>query len=220
MTAPTFFSRGLLILELLVSSSNLRAAPAPARDPLPVLLMAAGNWLDRGEAARTLSVILPPEGEPLILTNVLMDKTRSMSAHEEYCSGVLLLSNVWTYAPDNLSEEAFWKLHGVTNRPIQLNLPGDSGFYLLIENNRILPFIGRRGTIAPAAIWAVPNLPTITKRLPRRKANITDCGSIDYTADGIVLSGRLGGFGHRQTWQISAGGGTLRLRLFLSSEPD
>lgn len=208
-------SVALLALALLI---NAVAAPATSQS-LPVLLRGAGNWLNATTAVQTLPVMLAPEGQSMALKNSWKHGSETLLIDEELGSGLLFLSNVWTYASDGLSEEVFWSEHGLTNTPMRLVLPGESGYYLPIANNRVLPFVGRWGTLAPAAIWAWPKLPVKLNGTARGEADISNCKLASFENGAINLSGRLGGTS-RQKWRLSATGGLLRLQLELSTDAD
>lgn len=196
------------------------AAPPPGSDALPVLLRGGGNWLDRAGATQRINVILPVEGKPLVLTNLWMQGARALASEELFGSGVLLLSNVWTYGSTNLPEEVFWRAQGLSNAPLELAIPGGSGYYLPIANSRVLPFLGRRGTTAPAAIWSWPMLPVMFNGIPRGSADISKCAFVSFGGETVNLSGRLGSFSLGQNWRLSASGGLVRLQLEIWLEPD
>lgn len=192
-----------------------------ASEPLPVLLRGAGNWLDRTGAVERLNLVLPVEGQPLVLTNSWIQGSSVLASDEHFFSGVLLLSNVWTYASNGLPEDAFWRAQGVTNAPLKLAIPGERGYYLLVANNRVLPFIKRGGTMAPDAIWVLPKLPVKIKGNKEGTADISQCSGLDFENDTVHVHGWLGGaFGIRQRWHLSVSRGLLCLELIVSPERD
>ena len=206
------------ITVLLVTQADAGLPATP--DPLPVFLRGAGNWLDRENAAQKLSLVLPDDGQALVTTNMWVQGHSVLTAQQESISGLLLLSNVWTYGSTTLPEESFWRNKGLTNAPLELNIPGGSGYYLLIANNRVLPYVGRKGTLAPAAIWIWPKLPVKLKGETQKEADISQCRLISFGGEHLNLSGWVEGFSVRQTWRLSGTGGVLRLQLDVSVDTD
>jgi hypothetical protein len=220
----SLFSKSAHFLSVMVVGAMLAATamggePTAAPERLVVLLRGAGNWLDR-EAMGQLRTILPAEGHPLILTNSWRVGHDVLVTEQDLGSAVLLLSNVWTYGVTSLPEEDFWKGHGLTNAPMEVAVPGGSGYYLMIANDRVLPFVGRRGTLAPAAIWAWPALPVKLEGDRRKIADISKCRLVSFAGGTLNLNGWAGGFGVRQKWCLSAEAGLLSVRLEISVERD
>jgi hypothetical protein len=196
------------------------AGPPTKADPLPVLLRDAGNWLDRTGAVQHLNMIMPTGEQPVILTNAWSHGDKQLLSEVVFGSAVLLLSNVWTCSPTNGSQGDFLRGQGVTNAPIELAIPGGSGYYLLVVNNHVLPFIGRQGTLKPAAIWAWPTLPVMHDGVPRQEADISTCGRASVEGECLYLYGRLGRHSLRQSWELNGKSGLLELRVKVWIEPD
>jgi hypothetical protein len=222
MNNTTFLRVGLFCF---VGLGPILAAPQSAggavavSQPLPVLVSAAGGRLDRA-AVEHLHAVLPPEGQPLTMTNVWSHGAYVFATDQESGGALLLLSNVWTYGASGVPEDAFLRGRGLTNAPIEVAIPGGAGYYLMIAGNGVLPFVGRRGTTAPAAIWAWPGLPVKLEGSKPRVADISQCSLVSFTGGKVNLSGWAGSFGVRQKWCLSAEGGLLRLLLELSVERD
>jgi hypothetical protein len=74
-----------LVVLLAAALFNAAAAAAlvPAVEPLPVILRGTGNWLDRTNAVQRLSVVLPVEGQPLVLTNLWVNGEKILAAENE-----------------------------------------------------------------------------------------------------------------------------------------
>jgi len=199
------------------------AAGSPARaDPLPVILHGPGEWFDSTNAAKHLSLVLPTENQPVVLKSTLSHGGKQLRSQDMDLGVVLLLSNVWTYSATNLSWGDFLKAHGVTNTPLVLDVPGSSGYYLLADNNRVLPFVGLSGQRTPEALWAWPKIPATFDGVIEGNADIANCGSISFHDKWLYLNGRIGRRGHgpRQSWGLTADGGFLNLRLTVFRDRD
>lgn len=212
--------------KLLVTGASLSvvwaAVVAPARaDPLPVLLSGMGDWFDGTNAAQQLNLIFPVENQPGILQKSWSHGGKPLLSEGVYGYAVLLLSNVWTSGATNLSQGDFLKAHGVTNAPLVLEVPGESGYYLLVANNRVLPFVGREGRRTPEAMWALPTLPVKLEGAVLRNADISVCGRVTVQGERLGITGWLGRRGReRQSWLLRDEGGLLQLEVHIGVSGD
>ena len=194
-------------------------AAADVQDRLPILLIGAGHWLDRPKAEHGLDVILPAQGNPLALTNFWSVGRTVLSGDAQFFTGVLLLSNAWNYSAAGPTEEQFWRARGQTNAPLKIAIPGGRGFFLLVANSRVLPFVARSGTETPDAIWAIPRLP-VKLNNATRTADISMCSVVSLNSEKLNLSGWLTPVSMHQTWRFTIQSGLPALELVLSSERD
>jgi hypothetical protein len=222
----TIWMRFLLIIlleKLTLFASSSAAAPQPL-ESLPVVLLGSGNWLDRDVATQHLNMVLRLDEQALVLTNSWIYGTNIVASNQQFCGGLLLLSNAWIYTSGGISEEAFWNKQGLGGAPIEVSVPNDFDmpgkpeFYLMVAGNRVLPFIGRRGTMGVPSIWALPKIPVKTDSISGKNADISRCDQISFNGNNVELSGWLEPLGTRQTWHFSPDGGMLRLRITVSKK--
>lgn len=187
-----------------------------AADPLPVLLRAAGNWLDGERAIRDLDIRLP-KGDGVTLTNVWTFGTNRFVGIQRVGSGMLFLTNVWTHTSGGVTEKEFWRTQGLPSDPIEVSIPGASGFYVPIAGGRVLPFVGCKGTMALPALWALPPLPAKAegKRRPQT-ADISRCRQVMLDGGNLNISGWLAPYSIRQAWILGSEAGLLSLELRVS----